>query len=194
MKGRPKLYDEDEIIDKAIEVFREKCYDAASADELLAAMGIGKGSFYFNFKGGKLELYERSLKRFADKLNTKIEKEMDASGDEIGYLKQLFMLMASSSASNKDRGCYYGNALVQLSLKDKQTRGIATRLLADLHRIFKKGIERSQEKGKIPGDKNPETLAWILTNLWNGMNVTRRMEKSPVILGELVENTFMLLQ
>src|ERR1700761_7327176 len=169
MKGRPKLYDEDEVIDKAIEVFRDKCYDAASADELLAAMGIGKGSFYFNFKGGKLELYERSLQRYADKLNTKIEKEMEASGDEIAYLKQLFMSIAGSSAANKDRGCYYGNALVSISVQDKQTRAIAARLLADLHRIFKKGIERAQEKGQVPKDRDAASLAWILSNLWNGM-------------------------
>jgi len=53
MAGRPKIFDEQDVINKAIEVFWGKGYEAASADELLKAMNIGKGSFYLSFRGGK---------------------------------------------------------------------------------------------------------------------------------------------
>ena len=53
MAGRPKIFDEQEVISKASQIFWEKGYEAASAEELLKAMGIGKGSFYLFFKGGK---------------------------------------------------------------------------------------------------------------------------------------------
>ena len=65
MAGRPKIFEEKDIINKAIEVFWTKGYEAASSDDLLAAMGIGKGSFYLAFKGGKKELYEKSLEQFS---------------------------------------------------------------------------------------------------------------------------------
>lgn len=55
MAGRPKIFDEREAIQNATEIFRNKGYDTASAEELLNAMGIGKGSFYLAFKGGKQE-------------------------------------------------------------------------------------------------------------------------------------------
>src|SRR5690606_4205010 len=66
MAGRPKIFDEKEAIRKATDVFWKNGYEASSTEELLSAMGIGKGSFYLHFKGGKKELYQRSLDLFSD--------------------------------------------------------------------------------------------------------------------------------
>lgn len=194
MAGRPRIYDEVQIIDKAINVFWDKCYDAASADELLAAMGIGKGSFYLNFKGGKQELYEKSVKRFADKFRKKIEQEMSESGDEIGCIKQLFLAEANQSPERKNRGCYIGNALIQLSVKDTHMRKIADNVLNELRQLFAKVIRNAQEKGQIKNKDNAEVLAWHLINLWNGINVTKRMSQSPEELLSLIELNLRLLE
>ena len=45
MAGRPKIFDEKDVIRKASAVFWKKGYEASSAEELLAAMQMGKGSF-----------------------------------------------------------------------------------------------------------------------------------------------------
>jgi TetR/AcrR family transcriptional repressor of nem operon len=193
MAGRPKLYEDDVILDKAIEVFRDKCYDAASTDELLEAMGIGKSSFYLNFKGGKEELYQRTLHRFAETLNKKIETEMESSGDSLGYIKNLFLKMANLPAAQKDRGCPYGNALVQLSVNEQDTRQLAADYLKHLHLIFLKAIKNAQSTGQIAKDKNAERLAWHLLTFWNGIHITKRIQKSPSILKDLIEDNFSLL-
>ena len=65
MAGRPRNFDENEIIRKASEIFWRKGYESSSAEELLEAMNMGKGSFYLHFKGGKQELYKRSLDLFS---------------------------------------------------------------------------------------------------------------------------------
>jgi TetR/AcrR family transcriptional regulator, transcriptional repressor for nem operon len=188
--GKPKRYDDDEVIDKAIELFRDKSYAAVSVDELLAVMGIGKGSFYLNFKGGKQDLYERSFKRYAERMNEKLKREIEGAENAVVYLKDQFMLMADSLDRNKDRGCYYGNALVSLSQDEKDIKAVAEKYLKDLQQIFVKGIRDSKEKGFIAKDKNSEILAWYLINLWNGIQVTRRIEKSPALLSQLVEFAF----
>jgi TetR/AcrR family transcriptional regulator, transcriptional repressor for nem operon len=194
MAGRPKIYDEQQVIDKAIEVFRDKCYDAASTDELLSAMGIGKGSFYLNFKNGKEELYERSIRRFAEGLNERIKAEMEQSDDPVGYIKDLFYQMIKASPRQKNRGCYYGNTLVQLSDEHKSSKALAARLLKDLRQIFLHAINDAQKKGQIARSKDADALAWHLLNFWNGIHITRRMEKSPAILKQLVDLNFSLLQ
>lgn len=56
MAGRHKTYDEQVVLDKAIEVFWKKGYELSSAENLLKAMGIGKGSFYFAFKKWKTRI------------------------------------------------------------------------------------------------------------------------------------------
>jgi len=194
MGGRPKLYDEVEVIDKAINVFWDRSYDVASADELLDAMGIGKSSFYFNFKGGKQELYERTLKRFAEKLNGKMERGLNSADDTIEYIKQYFISGANSSILQKDRGCYYGNALIQLSGKDKSVKTLAASILADMQRIFTKAVAMAQERGQISKKRSAEALGLHLINFWNGINITRRMERSPEVLRDLIDINFEALK
>lgn len=194
MGGRPKLYDEVAVIDKALNVFWDKNYNVASSDELLEAMGIGKSSFYFNFKGGKQELYEQTIKRFAEKLNGKMEHGLDKADDTLGYIKQYFVSGANSSILQKDRGCYYGNALIQLSEKDNKVKALAAGILKDLQRIFTKAVRIAQERGQISKDRSAEALGFHLINFWNGINVTRRMERSAEALLKLIDLNFEILK
>lgn len=194
MAGRPKIFDEQEAIQKATEVFRNKGYDTASADELLGAMGIGKGSFYLAFKGGKQELYVRSIKQFAENFNKKIAQAIENSEDQIKFLRQFFLNLAYVEDCDAERGCYLGNALVQLSEKDQDIKKITAELLKGLQRVFAETIKKAQEKGQLKTKEDPEILAWYLTNLWNGIHVTRRMESSPEILRSMIEMNLKLLE
>jgi TetR/AcrR family transcriptional repressor of nem operon len=194
MAGRPKIFDEQEAILKATEVFRNKGYDTASADELLNAMGIGKGSFYLAFKGGKQELYVKSIRQFAENFNQKISQAIETSEDQIAFIKQFFLMLADAEDCDIDRGCYLGNALVQLSEKDENIKKITAELLKGLQRVFAKAIKDAQKKRRLKTQEDPEILAWHLTNLWNGIHVTRRMENSPKIIRSMIEMNLTLLK
>ncbi|WP_312393732.1 TetR/AcrR family transcriptional regulator [Chryseobacterium sp.] len=194
MAGRPKIFDEQEAVEKATEVFRNKGYDTASADELLSAMGIGKGSFYLAFKGGKQELYIRSIKQFAGNFNQKIALAIENSEDKIDFIKKLFFALAHAEDCDIERGCYLGNALVQLSEKDAEIKKITAELLKGLQKIFAKSIKEAQNNGQLKTQQDPEILAWHLTNLWNGIHVTRRMESSPKMLHSLININLKLLE
>lgn len=194
MAGRPKIFDEQEAIQKATEVFRNKGYNTASADELLGAMGIGKGSFYLAFKGGKQELYVRSITQFAENFNKKIGEAIENSEDQIEFIRQFFLRLSDADNCDIEKGCYLGNALVQLSEKDEDIKKVTVELLKGLQKIFAKVIKKAQGNGQLKTQENPEILAWHLANLWNGIHVTRRMESSPEILHSLIEMNLRLLQ
>lgn len=194
MAGRPKIFDEQEAVKKATEVFRTKSYDTASAEELLTAMGIGKGSFYLAFKGGKEELYIRSIKQFAEDFNQKMGLAIENSKDQIEFIKQFFLRLADVADCDMERGCYLGNALVQLSEKNDEIKKITAALLKGLQKIFAKAIKNALKNKQLKTKEDPEILAWHLTNLWNGIHVTRRMEKSPEILRSLIEMNLSILE
>ena len=65
MKGRPREFDADEVLDRALEVFWRKGYEGASLSELTEAMGINRPSLYAAF-GNKEELFRKALDRYAD--------------------------------------------------------------------------------------------------------------------------------
>ena len=65
MKGRPREFDPDDALDRALEVFWRKGYEGASLSELTGAMGINRPSLYAAF-GNKEELFRKALDRYAD--------------------------------------------------------------------------------------------------------------------------------
>lgn len=194
MAGRPKIFDENQAIEKATEVFRNKGYDTASADELLNAMGIGKGSFYLAFKGGKQELYVKSIEQFSENFQKKLVEEIGKSENEIEFIRQFFLSQAYSPDCDKERGCFLGNSLVQLSEKDAQIKETSANILRKLQQLFAKVIEKAQKNNQIKSTEDPEILAWHLTNLWNGIHVTRRMENSSEILRSMIELNLKLIE
>jgi TetR/AcrR family transcriptional repressor of nem operon len=187
MAGRPKIFDEKEVISKAAQVFWEKGYEAASAEELLKAMGIGKGSFYLFFKGGKKELYEKALHQFAANLLSGLKKEIAESENPFEYLKSFFMELSDNSNIDKAKGCFMGNALVEMAAKDEYTRKVIANLLFELEKIFVDVIQTSKNRNTIKTDKSAELLGSHLLNLWNGINITRRMNMNDASLAALIK-------
>lgn len=193
MAGRPKIFDEEEVIEKATEVFWEKGYEGASADELLAAMGIGKGSFYLAFKGGKKELYIRSLQQFSKKFNAKFLAALAKSNDQIEFLKASFLQLSDEEESNKNKCCYIGNALVQTPVADTDTKNVAIQLLESMKPIYAGIIRKAQQDRVIKTKEDPEVLGGFLLNLWNGINVTRKMHVPAELLQETINVNLQLI-
>ncbi|NCD70849.1 TetR/AcrR family transcriptional regulator [Mucilaginibacter agri] len=187
MAGRPKIFDEQEVINKAVEVFWNKGYEASSADELLAAMGIGKGSFYLSFKGGKKELFEKSLKQFADADLSAFRQKLAGSANPIQEIKDFFLGLLDAPAVRKAKGCYVGNGLMEMSTKDAHLKELTGRLLAGMEALFTETIRQAQQKGQLKTTEKPEVLGRYLLNLWNGINVTMRVHPGDDTLKDMIK-------
>ena len=64
--GRPRGFDTDEALERAVEVFWRQGYEGASVNDLTEAMGINKPSLYAAF-GSKEELFRKAVARYAEK-------------------------------------------------------------------------------------------------------------------------------
>lgn len=63
--GRPREFDLDQALDRAVEVFWRQGYEATSLSDLTVAMGINKPSLYAAF-GNKEKLFRRALERYTE--------------------------------------------------------------------------------------------------------------------------------
>lgn len=105
-KGRARRFDYEFALDRAEAIFREQGYGGAAVTELMAAMGIGAGSFYGAF-GSKLGLCEAVLHRYA-KQSLKIVRQALAHDSPERALSQLVQDMNTLFyAPAKRPGCLF---------------------------------------------------------------------------------------
>ena len=60
----------EEVLERLLDVFRQRGYEGASMAELSAATGLGKSSLYHHFPGGKVEMAEQVMEHLDRKLAT----------------------------------------------------------------------------------------------------------------------------
>jgi TetR/AcrR family transcriptional regulator, transcriptional repressor for nem operon len=63
--ARPRSFDPDEVLDRAMRRFWERGYRETSVDDLVEATGVKPGSLYNAFHGRKRELFLGSLERYS---------------------------------------------------------------------------------------------------------------------------------
>ncbi|HVD98835.1 MAG TPA: TetR/AcrR family transcriptional regulator [Cytophagaceae bacterium] len=194
MSGRPKIFNEEEILDKAIEVFWKNGYEASSTEILLDAMGIGKSSFYLAFKGGKRELFEKALERRSDLSMGKLQRELDESENKIEFLKSFFMEVLDPSSKRFLNGCLMGNSIAELANIDLELKTKASSLLLRLEKVFATALKEAKKDGTLKAKENPELLAKYLLTVWNGLNISIRVYPDPKLLKPIVEKQLQVLE
>jgi TetR/AcrR family transcriptional repressor of nem operon len=193
MAGRPQIFSENEVLEKATQLFWGKGYEATSTDELLSAMGIGKSSFYNTFKG-KRELFEKVIETFVNQSVAALLKDIEDSIDPIQSLKNFFRKLATSPQSTHQKGCFMGNTIVELSNIDKPLENMAIKRLKKMEQLFHDQIKKGQQAGQLQSKEAPTVIARYLITMWNGLNITRRMYPDPDYLLPLIEMQLSILK
>lgn len=194
MAGRPKIFDKKEVVDKAAGLFWSKGYEAASTDELLAAMGIGKGSFYLAFPDGKRELFENALEQFNNDALLRFRAALAKTDKPAEQVRKFFRDIAYAPKEEHAKGCFMGNTVAELSNVDNQLKLKAVKRLKQLEQLFCDAVTAAQEKGELKTKEDPAILARYLVTMWNGLNITRRMYADPKTLAGLIELQLKILQ
>ena len=119
MKGRPSVFKNEEMVLKAQELFWKKGYTATSLSELSAATGAGAGSLYNTFKGGKKELFKKSLHQRKEDLEN-FKTLLEKSDNPIELIKAFFLSVATESKKSQFKGCIIANTIVEMTFIDEE--------------------------------------------------------------------------
>src|SRR6202049_3896727 len=105
--GRPRAYQPDIALGKALDLFRKDGFAATSLDDLSAATGMNRPSLYGAF-GDKRELYIKSYARYRDDARSVMQ---EIFRDEMPIRKRLERIYAAAldiylSGEAGPRGCF----------------------------------------------------------------------------------------
>jgi TetR/AcrR family transcriptional repressor of nem operon len=102
-------------------------------------------------------------------------------------LREIFLHVAyPDDPLEHTKGCFYVNILGETTGMDPDLEKIAKEKLIEIEKLFHKELTKAQKTGQLTSAIQPAMLAKHLLNLWNGINITRRLY-SEKELGKLVE-------
>lgn len=180
--ARLKAFNENEVLDKAVEVFWEKGYEAASMQDLVNAMGIQRGSLYATF-GSKQQLFLKSLDRYAEKVVKKLLEILESKESAIGSIEQFFaQLVEHLLTGGVLRSCLVTNSAIERGLRDEETREKVRYLLEVLKAGFYQTLLRAQQQNEIYVDMDIEATAYYLTNSMQGLLVMGKVCSDRAVL------------
>lgn len=186
MRGRPSKYNNQEVEAKAQQLFWSKGYTATSMDDLLKAMGIGYGSFYNAYKGGKKELFRKAIQQRREAFDA-FKKELSQNESPLDLIKDFFRSIALADENSHLQGCIIVNTVVEMTFIDDDLEKEAVQILREVEQMFTDTIAREQKQGKLKNQTDPEILGRYLITFWNGLNVTRRMYPDKDLLKKQID-------
>lgn len=180
--ARPKQFDPDAALQKALELFWERGYEATSMADLVEHLGLARASIYATF-GSKHELYLKAYERYVQSRDPNIVEALSQPGPALPAVRALVNAYVEESLSDEHRrGCLVVNSAVELAGRDP---GTARRVAASwdtLETALTSALIRARAQGELAADKDPRALARFLLVLLQGIRVLGRTPPEPARL------------
>lgn len=190
---RVKLFNEQNIIYKAMELFWEKGYYDTSIANMVSSLGISRGSMYDTF-GNKKNIFDKSLALYCE-INEKSTKEFLENETNVKEgLKKIFDKFIENSINDTmHKGCFVVNTTTEIGSNDKEVYKALLSHKANVESLFYNFLLRGQESGEISRDKDIRTFSYLIYTLFNGIRVVSKLEQDKHKLIKSVESVLSLL-
>ena len=191
---RPQIFDTDQAIDDALDLFLAGGY-ATSLDALLGAMGIGRGSFYHAFDG-KEDLYLKALRRWRERSAAE-EPGASLRGPLQGLARiRAFFDGLAERASKRGMPlvCLFMTAAVENSRDDRKVSKITGESLWAVRELFRSALAEGISAGEVRTDLDTDPLASLLLCTTYGVQVMARAKAPARTITEAIEATIRLIE
>ena len=158
-----KQYKRDDILDQAIELFRQQGYSATSTAELVETLGINRKSMYAEF-GSKQGLFEAALERYSALHLSRVLASIEAPDADAATIRQAFADYAAASESRfNGLGCLMCNTAVERAALDPGSAKYVDAYLARVTTAFRTALENAQRAGQIAAQADLKPMADFCT-------------------------------
>ena len=169
--GRPREFDIDTALDKAIIVFTERGYHGTSISDLRDAMGLTAGSLYKAFKD-KRAIFLAAFDRYKQVRNALLDEELaKASNGRDGVYRMLCFYAENAHGKSGRHGCMAVGVAVEMAVFDDETAAKVARSMDRFEDTFEALIRRGQEDGSVSRSIEPKATARLYLSVVQGLRV-----------------------
>lgn len=192
--ARTKEFEPDRALDSAMDLFWRQGYEATSVHDLLAEMGIGRGSMYDTF-GDKRALFLAALDRFEETRVSRADGILASSASAVEGIRRLFETTIEGLVSYEPRrGCLLANTAVELAPHDEEVAARISRYVRRTEDAFERALARGRAAGEVPANKDPKALARFLVSTLHGVRVLARAGVDRAVLDDSVRTALEVLR
>jgi len=190
---RPKEFNPDDAIEKAMQVFWHKGYEATSMEDLLSAMDLNRGSLYDTF-GDKRQLFLKVVDRYCTTFVGPKFSLLDQPGPALPTLHRFMHGMIEGAlADPQRRGCLIANTVMELAPHEKEIAGTLRQVLKMAEDTFFRVLARAKQQGELSSEKDPRALARFLTTMMQGTIVMIKAGTSADVVKQTAETALSIL-
>jgi TetR/AcrR family transcriptional regulator, copper-responsive repressor len=161
-RGRPRAYEPDVALGRALDLFRKSGFAATSLDDLSAATGMNRPSLYGAF-GDKRELYIKSYERYRENARAAVRDVFRAQLPLRKRLERIYAIALDIYLSGEEgpKGCFTVLTAASEAVNDPAIRAIVVDALTELDKAFASCFRMGKERGELSDDADPVVLSQL---------------------------------
>ncbi len=171
--GRPREFDESEILSRIMQLFWENGYEGTGLSDILKVTGLGKASLYATF-GNKQAMYLKALAHYEEIfVNAAVQALTHNSTPAQDRLHSFLMSPITAIEEKGDRkGCFLCNASADRSSLDEETAKLVRRGYTKMHNALAKTISELQDTKD--DEETTKAKASLALSVYSGLRVMAR--------------------
>jgi TetR/AcrR family transcriptional regulator, copper-responsive repressor len=188
-RGRPRAFDADRALDRALEVFWRHGFQSASLSELTEAMDLSKPSLYAAF-GDKEALYLKALERYKqkwiEKLVAALDTEPDARHAVRGFMRAVAGMQADPALPG---GCFIvtGSADCGAAGMPAAVDAALREAVQGTEMTLRARLRRAQREGQLPEHLRVNDFAAFLGTVLAGLAVQAKAGASRARIDAIID-------
>ncbi len=174
LPGRPREFEPEEALDRAVEMFWADGFEGVDVDRIARAVGVTKPSLYRLF-GDKSSLFLRALQRYGETVGAAPLVAFNAQPKLADAVRAL--LEASVTAGTTEggpKGCLMACVAVVQAEHSPEIRAAITRGLAALAGILERRFEQETSNGVLPLTLSTRARSRLVVDLMQGLLLRAR--------------------
>ena len=191
--GRPRQFDRDEALERAMQQFWTHGYEATGLRELLPAMQIGRQSLYDTF-GSKQQLYLAAVRHYYARQTKELLATLHGGGPAVERIRRTMKQVADGVTDGCCRGCLLTNTLVEAAPHDAEIARASRQMLATLEGAFRQVVSDAAAAGELPKDVRPRAIARHLICTLQGLAVMGKAAVSRAAVKDILSVALSVLE
>jgi len=187
-----RKFDEEAVLDRAMQVFWERGYEAASIDDLTAATGLKRGSLYNAF-GDKERLFLLAIDRYRERFERPLLEALADPDPRRGLARMLETEIAGLSGKAVPAGCLMVNTLAEVGHRSDAVSCVMRRSLATIEGALYDALRRGQATGRLHPGHDARALARFFVAVSHSIALLQRSLGDERYLHDIARSALLVL-